>query len=353
MSENRHTDEQHWHPFAQLILARLREFYREPEALFWVYAFPLLLAVVLGLAFGSRKPDPPVVDIQDSPDRTAAEAAAARLQQGGVAVQLLSAEECRERLRKAITSLYLVVLPGKTEYVFDPANSEAALARYWVEALLRRPDTTAPDWQETHPEQPGTRYIDFLLPGLIGMNIMGGGLFGVGFILVDMRVRKLFKRLMATPMRHSHFLGSLLTARLLFLLPEMLSLLVLARWLMDVPILGSVWLLLLVIVVGAAAFSGLGLLLGCRTDKTESMSAYINLIMLPSYLLCGIFFSSKRFPDAMQPFIQALPLTPLNNALRAVMLEGAGIDDVAIPLAVLLGWAIVTFTLALRWFKWR
>ncbi len=343
-----------WHPFVQLILARAREFYREPEALFWVYAFPLILAVILGFAFASRQPEPPLVDVENSPDPAAARQVASRLEAAGLKVHLDTPEQCRERLRRGVTPLCLAVLPGKTEYLFDPANGEGMQARYWVEALLRRPNAASPpDWEDKTLQEPGSRYIDFLLPGLIGMNIMGGGLFGVGFVLVDMRVRKLFKRLIATPMRHSHFLGSLLTARLFFLLPEMLSLLVLARWLMGVPIRGNVLLLMLVIVIGAAAFSGLGLLLGCRTDKTESMSAYVQLVMLPSYLLSGIFFSSKRYPDWAQPVIQALPLTPLNNALRAVMLEGATLAEVAFPLAVLSAWAIVTFTLALRWFKWR
>jgi ABC-2 type transport system permease protein len=211
----------------------------------------------------------------------------------------------------------------------------------------------ANDVEEVEQQEPGSRYIDFLVPGLIGMNIMGGGLFGVGFVLVDMRVRKLFKRLMATPMRHSHFLGALLTTRLVFLFPEMLCLLCVTRFLFGVPIRGSLLVLILVILAGATAFAGLGLLLGCRTEKTETMSGFINLIMLPSYLFGGIFFSSKRFPDAVQPLVQLVPLTHLNNALRGVMLEGAGLADIAVPLAVLVSWGLITFTLALRWFKWR
>ena len=202
-------------------------------------------------------------------------------------------------------------------------------------------------------EEPGTRYIDFLLPGLVGMNIMGGGLFGVGFVLVDMRVRKLFKRLMATPMRHGDFLLSLLSARLLFLLPEMFALLVLGCWMFQVPVRGSLPALVVAILLGASAFSGLGLLLGCRTEKTETMSGLINLVMLPMYLLSGIFFSSDRFPAEMQPVIQALPLTHLNDALREIMLEGAGFVEVGWRLAILAGWSAVSFAAALHFFRWR
>jgi ABC-type multidrug transport system permease subunit len=202
-------------------------------------------------------------------------------------------------------------------------------------------------------QEHGKRYIDRLLPGLIGMNLMGGGLFGVGFVLVDMRVRKLFKRLLATPMRHGDFLMAILASRLLFLLPEMFLLLMFGALVLKVPIYGSLVTLLIVILVGAAAFAGLGLLLGCRTEKTESMSGYINATMLPMYLLSGIFFSSRRFPDEIQPLIQALPLTQLINALREVMLEGAGLADVGWRLAILAAWAVVCFALALRFFRWR
>jgi ABC-type multidrug transport system permease subunit len=185
------------------------------------------------------------------------------------------------------------------------------------------------------------------------MNIMGGGLFGLGFVLVDMRVRKLFKRLLATPMRRGDFLAALLSARLLFLMPEMIALLLMGWLAFDVPINGSLATLLLVIVVGALAFSGIGLLIGCRTEKTETISGLINLVMLPMYLLSGIFFSSKNFPDAAQPFIQALPLTQLNDALREVMLEGASFGQVAWRLGVLGLWAIGGFALGLKWFRWR
>ncbi len=207
--------------------------------------------------------------------------------------------------------------------------------------------------KDSLPSEPGGRYVHFLIPGLIGTNIMGGGLFGVGFVLVDMRVRKLFKRLMATPMRHSDFLLSLLISRLLFLLPEMASLLLVGYFAFGVPIRGSIFTLAVVIFVGAAAFAGIGLLLGSRTEKTETASGLINLAMLPQYILSGVFFSSSHFPDAAQPFIKALPLTQLIDALREVMLQEASLWDVKWHIAILAAYAVVPFLLALRWFKWR
>ena len=337
-----------WRAFWQLVLARFREFYREPAALFWVYGFPIILAVLLGAAFAGSKPDPPKLVVQAGPG---AEAVAERLRAAGLSADVLPKEDADVRLARGQAALALVVQPDRHEYVYDQARAEGVLARYWVEAVLARGTADPP--KETPVSQRGSRYIDFLLPGLIGMNIMGGGLFGVGFVLVDMRVRKLFKRLMATPMRHSDFLLSILTSRLFFLLPEMLSLLALGRLMFDVPIFGSVPALLVTILLGACAFAGIGLLLACRTEKTETMSGLMNMVMLPMYLLSGIFFSPSRFPDNMQPVIQALPLTQLNEALRAVMLEGAGFVEIAWRLGILAGWAAITFVLALRWFKWR
>jgi ABC transporter DrrB family efflux protein len=340
-----------WRPFVQMIVARVREFYREPEVLFWVYGFPLILAIGLGIAFSGREPEKPDVDVQEGPRATSL---FETLKADGFTVEVHDAQTCRARLVKGKTALYLRSEEGKLDYVYDPMRAECVLARYWVEAVLLRPRAQPPlVSDDVAVNEPGSRYIDFLLPGLVGMNIMGGGLFGVGFVLVDMRVRRLFKRLMATPMRHSDFLLALLTSRLLFLVPEMLALLVLGRWMFGVPIYGSIFTLIVAILLGAAAFAGIGLLLGCRTEKTETMSGYINLMMLPQYLLSGIFFSSSRFPAAIQPLIQALPLTQLNDALREIMLEGLGFAAVGWRLAILAGWAVVCFALALRWFRWR
>jgi ABC-2 type transport system permease protein len=345
---------QRWQAFRQLILARIREFYREPEAVFWVYGFPLLLAVGLGVAFAGGSPEPPQVDVQREPDPVQANQIARQLQEQGLTVEIHLEEECRVRLIRGKTNLYIVPGP-EIAFVYDQTRPEDVRARKWVEALLLRAQLgkNAPVWREVLLEEPGSRYIDFLLPGLIGMNIMGGGLFGLGFVLVDMRVRKLFKRLLATPMHRGDFLLSLLTTRLFFLMPEMLALLLLGRLAFDVPLRGSWLCLLTVIVLGALAFAGIGLLVGCRTEKTETISGLINLVMLPMYLLSGIFFSSRRFPEAAQPFIQALPLTQLNEALREVMLEGYGFADIGWRLACLGLWGGVTFLLGLRWFRWR
>jgi ABC-type multidrug transport system permease subunit len=346
----------HWRPLLQLYLTRVREFYREPEALFWVYGFPVLLAVGLGIAFSNRKPEPTRVDVQQTADPAVAARAAEQLRAAGLEVEILDPEECQQRRRTGKTMLFVVPEDGGYRYVYDETQAESRSAYFQVDdVLLRAQMKTKETWEsrEESKQEPGSRYIDFLMPGLIGMNLMGGGLWGVGFVIVDMRVRKLLKRLLATPMRRSHFLLAILVARLTFMLPEMF-LLVLVGWLgFGVPLSGSLFTLVLIILLGAMSFSGIGLVLACRTSKTETVSGLMNLVMLPMWLLSGTFFSSERFPEVAQPFIQALPLTQLNNALREVMLYGASLSQVGWRGAILAAYGLVGFLLGLRFFRWE
>lgn len=201
--------------------------------------------------------------------------------------------------------------------------------------------------------EPGGRYIDFLVPGLLGMSLMGGGLWGVGFVTVDMRIRKLLKRLLATPMRKSHFLAGIMLSRLLFMVPEVLVLLIFARFAFGVVNQGSVISLVLLILLGAFSFAGIGLLVASRAKTLEAVSGLMNLVMLPMWVLSGIFFSSDRFPEIAQPFILALPLTELINSSRAVMLEGATLASQAGNVAALAAWGSISFVLALRLFRWN
>lgn len=346
---------QRWRPLFLLTLARLREFFREPVALFWVYGFPLVLAVSLGIAFSNRKPESVAVDVQETPDAAEADALAKQLREAGLEVQLLPEAECRRRLSIGKTTLFIIPEPKKYQYVFDPARADSVAARYRVEAAVQRwkAGSAALPTEDVGITEPGQRYIDFLIPGLMGMNLMGGGLWGIGFVIVDMRVRKLLKRLLATPMRRTDFLLSMFLARLVFLLPEMLTLTTVGYFGFGVPLGNHPFTLILVMLTGAGAFAGIGLLAASRTDKTETIAGIINLVALPMWLLSGTFFSSKRFPEVAQPFIQALPLTQLNDALREVMLENAGLGDVAWRLGILAVWGGVCFLLALRWFRWQ
>jgi ABC-2 type transport system permease protein len=348
-----------WYPFGQLVLARLREFYREPVALFWVYGFPMILALGLGIAFSRREPEAHVVDVQTTPGSDLADEIKAYLEKNGVRAETNPAGECSHRLKTGKTELFLVAYRDAgilhVKFHYDKARSEADAARDKVTEVLDRYESKPPLVVDDPKllDAPGTRYIDFLMPGLIAMNLMGGGMWGIGFVLVEMRTRKLLKRLLATPMRRGDFLLALLTSRMILVVPEMAIMVSVAVFLFRVPLEGSLLILIVTILLSAAAFSGLGLLIASRTEKTETVSGLMNLVMLPQWLLSGAFFSSKRFPDAAQPFIQALPLTQVIDALREVMLEGTGLSVMGWRLGVLAVWGVVSFALALRWFRWR
>jgi ABC-type multidrug transport system permease subunit len=343
------------HAFVQLVLVRLREFTREPQAIFWVYGFPIILAVSLGMAFANAEPVPPVVDVQGREDETEVRELLKVLRAHDIKSSACTPEECKQRLRTGGSDLYLVPGPNGPKYVYDKTRDKGVQARYWVDSVLvrARAGNAVPKVDESFISEKGSRYIDFLLPGLMGLNIMGGGMWGVGFLIVDMRVKKLFKRFLATPMNRADFLLAILAARMVFIFPEMLTLL-LVGWLgFGMPMNGDPLSLIVVILVGVLAFDGIGLLIACRVEKMETASGLMNLVMLPMWLLSGTFFSAKRFPEFMQPLIQALPLTQLNDALREVLLEGKGLLDVSRHLAVLAAWAVITFVLGLRFFKWR
>ena len=339
-------------PLAQMVLSRLREFYREPATIFWVYGFPIMLAVGLGIAFREQPQEQVFVDIERSermaPIRQALDA------DDRFVVSECEQAECRQRLRAGLTAMVIVPSEPDVDYVFDPTRPESVAARRTVDDALQRSagrkDPVAT--RDVHFSEPGARYIDFLIPGILGMNIMGGGLWGVGFVIVDMRIRKLLKRFVATPMKKSDFMIGVMISRILFLVPEVVLLLIFARWAFDVTVYGSVLALGAVIGLGAVAFSGIGLLVASRAMKIETISGLMNLVMLPMWLLSGIFFSYERFPDVAIPFIRALPLTALNDGLRAVMLEGASLNALGVELAILTTYSILTFVLALRWFRW-
>ena len=341
-----------YYALKELFLCRMRQFYREPEALFWTYGFPILLTAGLGIAFRNRPPDMIDVAVEDTPAtqqiREVLEA------DETFHLQVASAEDCGRMLRLGQVALLVIPAESGYEYRFDPSRPETALARHKVnDALQRAAGRSDPaPVADAHVTEPGARYIDFLVPGLLGMNLMGGGLWGVGFVTVDMRLRKLLRRLVATPMKKHAFLISLIGGRMVFTLPEMLLLLG-TGWLMfRIAIVGSLASVFVICLVGGLSFAGLGLLIACRAQKMETISGLMNLVMLPMWLFGGIFFSSSRFPEAMQPFIQALPITQLNNALRAVILEGATLASQTVPMLILLAWGSISFVLALRWFKW-
>jgi ABC-2 type transport system permease protein len=339
-------------PLVELTLARLREFLREPEAVFWVFAFPVLMALALGVAFRTERTQEVSVGLLEA--GRARDVAATLAATPGVKLRELAEADAAAALRNG--DVMLIVVPGTPPtYRFDPTRPESRGARLLVDHALQRAAGRADVWAGRDEEvvTPGSRYIDWLLPGLIGMNIMGTGLWSVGFSVVQARTRKLLKRLMATPMPRGSYLLSHLLARLVFLVLEVSVLLVFGRFAFGVSTAGSLWLVGGLALLGAFTFAGVGLLIASRARTIEAVSGLMNVVMLPMWLLSGVFFASSNFPDVAQPFIKALPLTALNDALRAVMLEGRGPGGIVAELLVLTAWGLGSFGLAVRLFKWR
>jgi ABC-type multidrug transport system permease subunit len=340
------------HPLWQLTLMRWRIFAREPAAIFWTYGFPLVLALALGIAFRNRPPEPVEVAVQASPGAAAWRDALAK--SPSMHVRWLNAREAHEALRAGKVSLVVIAGQPRT-YQYDPTRPESHMARALVDDALQRAEgrmdtLTAKDQLVT---EPGSRYIDFLIPGLLGFNLMSSGLWGVGFVLVEMRVRKLIKRMTATPMSRTHFLLSFVLVRGLFLLGELPLLLTFAHWVFEVPIRGSLLLIVALSTLGSLVFAGMGLLVGSRAQNTQTVAGLVNLVSLPMAICSGVFFSAARFPEVFQPLIKVLPLTALIEGVRAVMLDGAGPAAVAPQVAIMLVWGAVSFGVALRLFRWQ
>lgn len=349
-----------YHPLREMVLSRVREFIREPEAVFWVYGFPMLMTLALGIAFKEKPIEEFHVVVQNENGSLAASVAETLRQprpQMVFTVEILPADVCRQKLRSNETNLIVIPTtePHRYLYIYHEVEAKSILAQRAVDDRLQekagRKNPYVPKTEVFN--ETGGRYIDWLIPGLLGMGLMGGGLWGVGFVTVDMRIRHLLKRFLATPMKKSDFLLAIMTSRFIFMVPEMVILLVFSYLIFNVRIYGNFFSLLILIILGAFTFSGLGLLIACRAKTIETVSGLMNLVMLPMWVLSGIFFSAKRFPEFMQPFIQALPLTQLNNALRAVMNDGKPLWEQWPALLALSVWAVVSFVLALKWFRWQ
>src|SRR6266436_6480754 len=366
-----------WSGYRHLLWARILELKREPEVVFWVFIFPLLLAAGLGIAFRNKPADVTsvVVIAGDGAQKTlamlqsSADRSSSDKRSSDKSSSYKSPSEKDSTIRATVldrdaalnafhVGKYDLAIEANSDgsytYYYDPARPESVLSRAEIDAALQsaagRKDAVTTSSKSS--SEPGSRYIDFLIPGLLGMNLMNSGMWGVGFALVEMRQRKLLKRFVATPMRRSDFLLALTSSRLVLMIAELGLLLGFGIFVFHMRVAGSWLAIVLLGALGAAAFAGLGLLTASRAQKIESVSGLINLVMMPMWVFSGVFFSYERFPAAVQPFIKALPLTALNDALRATILEGASLASQSGRLLVLVLWGGISFALALRWFRW-
>src|SRR5712671_6259579 len=351
-----------WSGYRHLLWARILELKREPEVVFWVFIFPLLLAAGLGIAFRNKPADVTSVVViagdgaqktlamlHSSADRSSSE------KNSTIRATVLDRDAALSAFHVGKYDLVIESNPdGSYTYYYDPARPESVLSRAEIDAALQsaagRKDAVTTSSKSS--SEPGSRYIDFLIPGLLGMNLMNSGMWGVGFALVEMRQRKLLKRFVATPMRRSDFLLALTSSRLVLMVIEVGLLLGFGVLVFHMRVQGSILSVIFLGILGAVTFGGVGLLTACRAQKIESVSGLINLVMMPMWIFSGVFFSYDKFPAMAHPLIKALPLTALNDALRATIIEGATLGSQSGRLLVLTVWGGVSFILALRWFRW-
>jgi ABC-2 type transport system permease protein len=340
------------HPLIELTLSRFREFLREPEAVFWVFAFPIIMTCALGVAFRASGEEPVIVGVVEGPESAAVRGVLERA--GTFTVRPIAASDIERAVRDGRAP---VVVEGGSPpvYHFDQARAESQVARLAVDAALQKAAGRADVFSAAHRpvESIGSRYIDWLVPGLLGMNIMSTGLWGVGFGIVNARTKKLLKRLIATPMSRAQYLASHIFSRLIFLALESIVLVGFGWIAFGVAVRGSLAALSATALIGALSFGGLALLISSRARTIEAVSGLLNLVMLPMWVLSGVFFAASNFPEPMQPFIQALPLTALIDALRGVVNEGLSLTALSSELAILSVWGVVSFVLALKLFRWQ
>ncbi len=345
-----------WSGYRHLLMARMLELKREPEVVFWVFIFPLLLALGLGIAFRNKPVNTTSVAIVQSLGwKDAVELLGRSQQHEQFKIQVLNEEDAHQGFR--LGKYDLVIEPdskGGFTYRYDPARPESVLAKSEVNDALQsaagRKESVA--ITALTSSEPGSRYIDFLIPGLLGMNLMNSGMWGIGFALVDMRQRKLLKRFVGTPMRRGDFLLALASSRLILMIIEVGLLLLFGVLFFHMRVLGSVGSIALIAALGSLTFGGVGLLTASRAQKIESVSGLINLVMMPMWIFSGVFFSYERFPAVIHPLIKALPLTALNDALRASILEGTPLVQQWPRMLVMVLWGGISFALALKWFRW-
>jgi ABC-type multidrug transport system permease subunit len=330
-------------------MVRFRLFLREPEAIFWIFVFPILLAVGLGIAFRNRPAD--VFQVGATTSQLTQALAADK----GLRAATMNQADGSHALATGSILLLAIKTPDGVSYEYDETNPDARTARMVADRAIQ---TAAGRRESVHVEnqlvhETGSRYIDFVVPGLLGMNLMGSAIWGMGFSIVESRQKKLLKRLVASPMPRWQYLASYLLSRLSMLVIEVVGFLWFARVVFGVPFRGSMWQLGLLCVLTSLAFSALGLLVASRATTMEAASGLMNLVMLPMWILSGVFFSATRFPAVIQPVVRALPLTAAIETLRGNMLQCTNLGQLTPQIGILLAWLVVSFTISLRIFRWR
>ena len=371
----------------ELISAYFKEIIREPGVLFWGIAFPILMSLGLGIAF-TKKPDivrnvaliassQSVSRMSDSSDKiisflqnhaekteTAGSTSEtykivipdAKLGNTTFLFKLTTWQNAMDLLKRGNLSIILDEKNGQGQYHFDPMNPDAQLTYLKLTELFGEKGRQSNLLKETNVEPltvSGTRYIDFLVPGLIAMGIMMSCMWGLSYGIIDKRSKKLLRRMVATPMRKSYFLIALITVRVGMNFVESSLLFLFAALVFNITIQGNIAALIIIFLAGNIAFAGIAIFISSHTGNTEIGNGLINVVVLPMMVLSGIFFSYHNFPDWSIPFIKLMPLTMLADGIRSIFIEGAGFAQNTVPTIILLAIGVFFFSTGLKLFKWH
>jgi ABC-type multidrug transport system permease subunit len=327
--------------FLALLRARNTEYFRDHSALAWSFLFPLL--IIIGCTVAFSRPDPALFRIGLHGDDN--------LQhldwlQPDYIERIPFGDLARAQQRVQHHQIDLLI-GGDGRYWFNPESGKSR-------ALLQ---LLKPELEPRYRPQPlsgrAVRYVDWVLPGVIGMNMMFGALFGVGYVIVRYRQNGVLKRLQATPVRPLQFIAAQLASRLWIVLAVNIAIFAGCVWLLDLLQLGSYWLLLLIALLGAMSMIALGLLVASRTASEEFAGGLLNMVTWPMMFLSELWFSLDNSPHWLQRFSELMPLTHLVKAARAVMVESAGFHEVAPRLLVLLAMTLLFMVAAARLFRWH
>jgi ABC-2 type transport system permease protein len=365
-------------PMIQLILIHFREFVREPGIIFWSVIFPIAMAWVLGIAFSKqseliqqivlieniRDPYPPFREFLNDAKQITKEIHGENLscfektmisdKLGKTSYRFISTDWDHGilLLKRGQVNLILKEYPDSLQYFFDPLNPSAKTNFILLSSSINNEKLVYETATISPLTQKGNRYIDFLIPGLLALGAMNSLLWGISYALIEMRSKKLMRRMVATPMKKSEFLISFFVARLSIAIIEALILCTFAYFYFRISLQGSFLALATIFLAGNIAFSGLAILISSRTANSRIGTGLINMVTMPMMILSGIFFSYYNFPDFAIPIIQKMPLTMMADSMRAVFIEGAGIKQIAVNSSVLTALGTCCFLIGLKIYKW-
>ncbi|MCX6231931.1 MAG: ABC transporter permease [Bacteroidetes bacterium] len=365
-----------------LIGANFRELMREPAVLFWGIIFPILMSIGLGAAFSAKQDVIRKVGIINSNNSLSNDSSTIKKflllyttkeyhanenityysykiknEKLGNSIFLFQETNWKDAIVALKRGRINVVMEEKNNgilYSFDPSNPDAQLT--YIKLTKFFPAQSYISEENTDNIKlltlEGTRYIDFLIPGLLAMGVMMSSMWGISYTIIERRSKKLLRRLVSTPMKKSYFLISIITVRFAMNFIEAALLFLFAHIAFGIHIQGNIPALITVFLAGNIAFSGLAVFISSNTSKTEIGNALINVVVMPMMILSGIFFSYHNFPDWFIPIIQKFPLTIMADDIRSIFIEGAGFAEIFIHSLLLSITGILFFITGVKFFKW-